>query len=446
MSLGIPLFSLALAALAAPPPPPPVAPQRKDDGRYVLTGTEAVLLAPAEAVSGGSVHRVEWSPSSRYVLALRDRVLLPLAAGTEKQAVERSLVLWSSDTHKSTELWHARGGDGSFNADLAWFGGSDTALVLADYQSPAGPKQAGAPERWAFRVDARRGTIRPLFVVGRSTQLLATPLQANIALFTSGEADIRFVRPDGTVRVAGKLAAGVVPHFAFWRGDSAVLVISTLIPSSDQPNAAYKLAELGVDPATGAVAALTGEQRRVVEVEPTSTLHLQLGTGEVTEGGTRRTLHPLWLTGSGGPAVTLVAPDASWGKIAPDGSAVLYLADETAWLRPLVRLSGEQFRAMRETARRATYMSHARQLGLAFHLYAQDHENQLPAAGDAIQSLLLPYVDTEAPFDGFVYTFPGGKLTDIPATVDTMLGYTPLEGGRIVLFADGHVAWQADKK
>jgi prepilin-type processing-associated H-X9-DG protein len=43
--------------------------------------------------------------------------------------------------------------------------------------------------------------------------------------------------------------------------------------------------------------------------------------------------------------------------------------------------------------------------------------------------------------EGFVYTFKGGKLSDVDKPAETVLGYIEGPGGRAVAYLDGHVKW-----
>jgi hypothetical protein len=47
-------------------------------------------------------------------------------------------------------------------------------------------------------------------------------------------------------------------------------------------------------------------------------------------------------------------------------------------------------------------------------------------------------------FEGFTYTYSGGKLPPAPRRAQTQLGYVVGPGGRANLYADGHAEWKAD--
>ena len=119
----------------------------------------------------------------------------------------------------------------------------------------------------------------------------------------------------------------------------------------------------------------------------------------------------------------------------------------------------------REQARRAVCISNLKQIGLALHMYAEDHNNALP---NDIRELCPPYIST-----GKVLKCPGDKTTPEIQKVepDTPISYTYVKGlsrknpnpsktivlydslsdyydgeGRNVLFLDAHVEWMPEKQ
>jgi len=89
-------------------------------------------------------------------------------------------------------------------------------------------------------------------------------------------------------------------------------------------------------------------------------------------------------------------------------------------------------------------LNNAKQAGLSLLMYAQDYDETLPGQDKPILDILLPYTKNVQVLAGLVYTYPGGKMADIPEPSKTELGYWPGEGGRAYIYADGHVVWKKD--
>ena len=107
-------------------------------------------------------------------------------------------------------------------------------------------------------------------------------------------------------------------------------------------------------------------------------------------------------------------------------------------------MTRDEYEAMVAAAERTELISRGKQLALATLMYAQDYDETLPT-GDNITGKLSPYLQNDSMFEGFSYTFGGGKLKDIDKPVETELGFLPGTGGRVVIYVDGHVKWMNDK-
>ena len=92
-------------------------------------------------------------------------------------------------------------------------------------------------------------------------------------------------------------------------------------------------------------------------------------------------------------------------------------------------------------AKRAAAMSKAKQVALGLIMYSADNDDAIPGDLD-LRKDVSPYVRNDSVFDGFVYTFQGGKLSDLKDPANTVLGYTDTPDGRAVAYADGHVVWK----
>lgn len=440
--IALTAVALSTGAGAAPATTPP-----EKDSRMVLAGKDAVLAGPPDPICGAMADRAEWSPDSRYVLALRLQVELKgLGAAPGAPPMERSLVLWNSDTHRATEVWKARTTPQGGSQELGWTGAPGVALALTNV---AGTTAPGAPpnpngQRWVVRVDARRGVARPLVEVGDDTRLVTCPAQPTGALVSIVQRAVRFIRADGTLRPAIVLPDGVTPALSAWSRDGSRLLVSG-VGAGSKPGEPGLSTYLSLDPASGKVEQLKAPQEAYETAAPSHVLRLESLGAELTGGGTQHSIRPLWLTGSDPGSRTLLAADAEWGSLSPDGTAVMYSTEQSVWVRPLIRMPAQLILARREEAIRAVHLSNARQIGLALFTYAQDHDDLLPGAAEVLTTLLGDKL-SETILDGFIYTFAGGKTGDIAAPAETLLGYTPMRGGRINLYADGHAVWEPDKR
>jgi prepilin-type processing-associated H-X9-DG protein len=171
------------------------------------------------------------------------------------------------------------------------------------------------------------------------------------------------------------------------------------------------------------------------------------------EERTNERVNPLWLESaakSEQPRI-LVSADSDAGALAPDARAVLYLSQGAAWVMPLTRLPREPALAQIRAAQREATMSNAKQIGLAFAMYAQDYDEVFPPAGAAVLNQVRPYVKNADVFvspgessPSFVYLLSGLPLGSFPNPATQELGYLPGPGGRAVIFVDGHVEWRSD--
>lgn len=132
--------------------------------------------------------------------------------------------------------------------------------------------------------------------------------------------------------------------------------------------------------------------------------------------------------------------DVQSGKIAPNRSAVAYMDKGNVFVREMIKLNTAEFTALLDREEQQEALSKAKQLATAMHIYAADWDDVFPTP-DGFKDKLMPYVKNAQMFDGFVYTFPGGKATDIAEPSKTEVGYVQGRRGRAVAYADGHVKW-----
>jgi hypothetical protein len=434
------VMTLAAPASAAPGPSP-------DLQRIVFTEKDAILVAPSQVIASGLVEKADWSPSGRYVLAARTAFKLPATPGAPP-TFRQSLVLWEAETGKATEIW-----SGASEADLRpayrWLGSGDVAFGTGRWTPPA---RAGMPpplpQEWLLRIDARRNTLKPLFALPPLTLLMASDREPLAVLFGVGERVVRVLKSDGTLLRQVAFPPGLRPTYPRWSADGRLLV--TGLPEQDE-----KTGKVTGQQVELALELTAGNFVRVEKPLPEAPSGPKLAVGELAltstqamlqSGAVKQKVAPLWLasTANGGESRALVSANAEAAALSPRGDSVLFIADGAALVAPLMRLPKAAFVEARAAAVRAQLVSSGKQLGLALIIYANEHEDRLPAAGETLETLLEPYVKSEALFDGFVYTYAGGKVSDIPEPANTMLGYITGPGGRAEVWADGHVTWKKD--
>jgi hypothetical protein len=419
----------------------------RDLSQFVVTDRDAFLLDTPTAVALGDVDQAAWSPSGKYVLARRTRT----DPRSGPASGESALCLWSAETGKSRDLWK---GQGLASVEwVEWLPGTETAIALVRRPAPE-VRLAGAtgkPEplvlqKWVLRVDARRGVVQQLINVPLDTEAQASPTRP-LAWLSSYERVLGLVGVEGAVRDLSRALPPQVANSPRWSHDGTALRIhgAPNPPAGERARFGWYTLALDSLKLSGPVRTLPAEEAEErPSAEHRGRFRLRLDEAPLVRDKTRRTVQPLWIESvipSEQPLVLITAHCLGGQTLSPRQDAVLYLGEGGAWVRPLVRFDKAVFLEARDTARRVTLMSNAKQLGTGLHLYADRDDKGLPAAGADLVQLLLPIVKHESLFEDFVYTFPGGKLADIPDPANTTLGFTPAPNGRIWLYADGHVKY-----
>lgn len=448
-------LTLLVILLSGVPLASQAAPNTPDLGRMVLTEKQAVLLPAAELVAGWNVERAAWSPSGQYILASRNhftvRSLTP-----ELPDFRQSLVLWDSREQKSSEVWKVTVAPNRA-PQFEWLASGDVAYALVQYRPPQPigqqPQQTPSePRQWLLRIDARRTVMKPLFSVPEYASLHVSPREPLAIVFSDQDRLIRVLRADGTTLRQVPFPMGMSLVLPRWSNDGTRF-LTTSVAVRDEKNPrdpAAKAADYALDLRTGQlVRQATREQPQDPEAPANvaGELRLRRTRSVVREGSIQRPISPLWLesTEKDTESRALIAPDAEWAQLSPRGDAALFISDGSAFVIPFISLPKEAYIQAREAALRTVAISNGKQLGLAAHIYAQEHDEQLPGADQPVAQLLREYAKADALYEGFVYTFPGGKLADVAEPSKTLLGYVMGPGGRAEIFVDGHVVWKKDE-
>lgn len=85
-------------------------------------------------------------------------------------------------------------------------------------------------------------------------------------------------------------------------------------------------------------------------------------------------------------------------------------------------------------------MQNGLNVGRAIVEFVADHENRLPTVDDVDGGMLAHYLSENPGADaGFVYLFNGERYQDVGQPNSTPLGYVVFDGGRAMVYMDGHV-------
>lgn len=429
------LLLLPAAAAAAPP----------GLESFVLLEKEALLLTPPRLVTTGMAARAEWSPDGRYVLAGAGELPHNLDLA-RPPAMKGQLVLWSASTGEAKTVWSGPIPGEHRMGSFAWFSRGDAAAVLLDVTRPVPPaeRRPGVPpsrlERWLYRLEARAGTLKPLTRVPDDAHVTAASGHPAALVWAFGEPVIRLVRSDGRITPVAA-PKDLQPFPPLWLEGGTRAAVGMQVQSREGGATGQKYVVL--DTATGQLSHSTEPPNP--RSEPAVAGPVQVVRKEMPLAGVGQ-LAPIWLTSTfrTEKPQALLAPDSDWATLSPDGRSVLFGDSRGVWVVKPLALPKEAFLQARLAAERSRLLTNGKQLALGLMMYAQDHDERLPAAEEAVNNLLQPYLKTEALFEGFTYTYGGGPLSEIAKPAEQVLGYVQGPGGRALLYADGHVTWQAE--
>lgn len=449
--------------------------------RIVLTDQEAFGLLPAELVAAPTVREAKWSPDGRYALLVRETMRItpemlreaaqPPPSVRKPPPGEISLVLWNSRERRADVVWKAPFGMGNVE-QFHWLPGSGVALASVSRMTPQKPASPVAPgtapqelqfvhERALLRIDGATGKARALAKADDADfgMLHVSPTQSLALLQRMEFPSERVAQPDGTkketvrpmstlllLRADGTLSPPVrLPEGTFfvrWSNDGRLAYLMRQERAADAKSVHWH----ALDPRTGRITPLPKEpSTSAPKPSAAHSIHLRSGMVTAKEGETTQQVSLLWLESVAKTERprALVSADIQWAELSPRGDAALYISQGAAWMVPLVRLSREEYEAMRRAALKARAISNAKQVALGIMMHAQDHDEVLPPP-DGLTEKILPYVKNASLFEGLVYIYPGGPLSGIEKPAETELGYVTGPGGRAIFYADGHVKWRDD--
>lgn len=407
--------------------------------KYLLTEKNVVILTAPQVVAGPTVLDAKWSPDGVRIAAIRRTQRFALDTPIE----ETHLVLWSA-SKQSHDVW---GREMMLTAGphLSWLTPEICTVELKWTELVRGTDANGqvvitpVPHQGILWVDSAHDRVTPIDEQPED-HLYISPGHPFAALLSPAQRQLILLKPDGST-----LKRIPLPEKTTWRhylpedrwsADGLHVQLYAEVPLDDKPGQTLREYDLNIQ---------TGELKFGQVTAPPAPkaaqtgLHLTQSGQHITYGRRTQFLRPLWLenTEGGKQSAVLLTSDASSGKISPLGSSALYLSEGTAFVTPWRAVPKEPF----VSNIKAVVMSNAKQLGLGLIMYAEDYDESFPTPSDSLQNDLTPYLRNNDLYDGFNYTYGGGRLADITNPAQTELGTVDGPDGQAVIFADGHVRW-----
>jgi hypothetical protein len=431
--------------------------------RTVVTATEAFGMLPPELIAAPLVKRITVSADGRYALVERAVIrfnslsLEDASSGREPAVQELRLILWDSRSRTGKEVWTAPL-PGAAVQQIAWLPGSDAALVVL------GEPHGAEARRGLLRIKGATGKAEAIGLTGLGDvgmlQLSVSPARPLAILRHSpyrlsggaGDGDGgKPAAPRATLHLLGEsgaLGEGIAlpegARFEAVRWDTEANPVVLLREKSGSAAAWYALdghaaqmRPLANEPALYAPAG--------APVDPAESLPIRLKSAAMPakEAGLSQSVGLLWLeskTGSERPRA-LICGDGAGGRLLPRGDVLIYQSQGAAWAVPLLRLKREEYTALAGgglVTEQVAAIKQAKQIGLALLMYLREHDETLPR-GDDVRTHLGPYVSSPDLLDGFTYSHKGGKLAGMEDPAETEIGSLDAPGGRVRVYADGHV-------
>lgn len=419
----------------------------------------ALSMLTPQLAAGGAITQYAWHPEGRYLLCASLN-LKQFDAQSRRAVIESALWLWDQKELRSTRLWNQTWqtqGDYIDFAELrtiAWSATTPEALILAQFRENGTFVSRlyylnAATRSWReiahgdfMEVDAHPklpywlvsgGMQTPPLVVTRNAQVAPLSMPEPQAAFwlTGWDPEQPIAYCTRTTRVSpGEDEAGEIRrNFAVDLRQKTI----TEIPAIPQPMISWFEARRQRDSLPTEVGTLAIVQE-TLPARPPETLRAPRLTWLVSKVGKRNYRY-------------LLGANLRYASFTPKRDALFYIRREGAFVVPLVKISAN----MPDEQLREQLTRQAKQIGLALLMYSTDYDEMFPPADQDLAFLLMPYTRDSSVFQnpdtgmGFVYLLDAIPITQIQNPAETMAGYFEAPGGRVVVYADGHVAWVPDK-
>ncbi|GIV09765.1 MAG: hypothetical protein KatS3mg019_1856 [Fimbriimonadales bacterium] len=431
---------------------------------------EGYILIPPEFVAQPFIRRIEWSPDGRYAALVQTALRVDTPTQPESFQMRHRLLVWNRQTRRLSVLWESVPTQVDINpsqdVQIAFYKATPACLLAiregrlvsdADQWSVYHARLGGRTVRLGqfshvVLLAPPEDTARYLLWT-ESLILDDTPAFYGEVSSTGALGESRLLPPVMRNALVQAMPSRVDHQLWLWdaTGKSVIAVDLEPLPAKPEERAAqqFSIRHFLWDPRTNQAQAVSRNALRFYE-HRLPDLSIETKDLRAELRGKADTTQTLWLRE--GEGVGLVAADSALAQVSPTGDAILYVAHGAAFYRTLFRLPIEEARRLQESAQAEQYLSQGKQIALAFMMYVQDYDEMFPPnVGDEhVAEVLLPYLRDWNPFqvDGvfaFRYALDVKPLGEIESPADTVVGYLQLSGGRVVIYADGHVQWERNK-
>ena len=424
---------------------------------YAVGAQDAILMLPPETVCGVEAQEMFWTADGSslvvlrrasdakgedYAAALRDPspdVLARFQPRTE-------IVVWGAKSRKAVTALSLPA-----NTVLATkcytMPGTDRFVFETQRPIPATPDHTAGLAATISILDAGTRTVTKLsesFITDEEThEAFAVAPKGGLGLIQRIDADgkgvmVRFFGADGHVGRSFKIAESMS-----FDGDGYPGYEKAMRRPNGKPFSMFQR----VDPTTGRDGALVDYVFRSDQEEDESSKDALLGADaeKAATSGIAHVAPTITLRVRGGKPEEggVVTTDGSEPLLSPKFDAIAYVSQGSAMVRNLVRVPRKAYEKARDDALKAVAISNAKQAVLGCIMYSADNDDEFPPPG-GVGEKIYSYLKSHEIVDSFVYTFGGGKQTEIEDIAGTEIGYVLGPGGRAVAYADGHVKWVPD--
>lgn len=431
--------------------------QKSNAQKAVLTEDFAYLLSPVELIAGPTVISKSISPDGKSVLLVRSishlgLENLPSVATPQplRTTESKEVICWDSRSHRSAVVWKSTLPQTEIEligtmakTDSFYFIVNETTLP-----DPKAPQDPPISTHKLMRVTSRMSRSQEVILPASDFYIgveLSPTLPFGVITLQILNADLgKDISHNYLFDVSGRFENRIpTPQERFggvrWSEDGNLII---RLRNPTPPVEFYS-----VDSRTGALTLLASPPKpyspSAAPAKKLSILVVEKRVSLEDIGLKREAASVLYLESyfKSKQSKALIAADGAEPTLVASGGGVFYLSQGAEWFQPLLKMNLADYVVMKKKADRLRAMSNARQLGTGVLMYTQDYDEKLPTP-DGIKDKIAPYIKNDSLFDGFNYTYPGGSLADISNPSTTTLGYVDGEGGRAVIYVDGHVKWE----